>query len=121
MTKYGNAILNIINNTTAHPTAEQIFFKLREQYPKVVMATVYNNLNALYHDHMIRKLTIENQSDRYDKNTRHDHMVCRSCGKVSDFFMRDLTDEIKNETGTDPDGYELIVYYTCEDCKKKMC
>ena len=46
--RYGDLILEIIQQNDTHMTAEQIFFKLKNQYPSVVLATVYNNLNSLY-------------------------------------------------------------------------
>lgn len=119
MTKYGKSILEIINTSMDHPTAEQVFFELRKQYPTVAMATVYNNLNALHEKHQIRKLAIEGQTDRYDKNTRHDHLVCRRCGSVKDFLFHSLSEELYRETGVIPEEYELIVYHTCEQCKDK--
>ena len=47
MTKYEKDIFAIINTSRDHLTVEQIFQKLREIHPQVVLATVYNNLNRL--------------------------------------------------------------------------
>lgn len=118
MTKYGKSVLEIINGSHSHPTAEQIFFEMKKKYPSVVMATVYNNLNSLHRDHKIRKLSIEGQTDRYDKNTRHDHLVCRVCRSVTDLHFHELTDELAAETGIEPEDYELIVYHTCSSCRQ---
>lgn len=82
--RYGDLILQIIQQNDTHMTAEQIFFKLKNQYPSVVLATVYNNLNSLYQQGKIRKISVEGYPDRYDKTVRHDHLVCRRCGKLSD-------------------------------------
>ena len=86
----------------------------------MAIATVYNNLNALHRDHEIRKLSIEGQTDRYDKNTKHDHLVCRKCGSVQDLHFHDLTDELAAETGMEAENYELIVYHTCSFCRQEM-
>ena len=48
-------------------TAEQVFFALKQRYPAVAMATVYNNLNSLYRQGKIRKINVEGYPDRYDK------------------------------------------------------
>lgn len=48
MTKYAKKILEIVENSHSHMTAEQVFDALRQTYPKVVLATVYNNLNRLW-------------------------------------------------------------------------
>lgn len=47
MKKYRVKIQEIIENSHSHLTAEEVFRLLRETFPQVVRATVYNNLNAL--------------------------------------------------------------------------
>ena len=59
MTKYAERILNIINESSEHMTAEQIFLILKKKEPKVVLATVYNNLNMLCDKELIRKISLE--------------------------------------------------------------
>ncbi len=54
MTKYELQIYNIVNQARNHMTAEQVFFKLREIYPSVSLATVYNNLNKLCEAGLLR-------------------------------------------------------------------
>ena len=78
--RYGEKILEIIRSSETHMTAEQVFFTLKQSCPSVVLATVYNNLNSLYQQGKIRKISVEGCPDRYDRNTRHDHLVCRRCG-----------------------------------------
>lgn len=47
MTKYEAEVYNIITMSREHLAVEQIYAELRKKYPKVVMATVYNNVNKL--------------------------------------------------------------------------
>ena len=47
MTTYERAIYAVINTSHDHLTVEQIFTQVREKYPKIVLATVYNNVNKL--------------------------------------------------------------------------
>lgn len=79
MTKYGKKILEIVSSSRSHMTAEEIFDALRQTYPTVVLATVYNNLNRLWQDDLIRKVSVEGMPDRYDRIQRHDHLICRRC------------------------------------------
>ena len=59
MTKNARYILEIINHSTEHLTAEQIYLRLREKNAKAVLATVYNNLSTLYEQNLIRKVCVE--------------------------------------------------------------
>ena len=47
MTKYAEKILDIVEHSDCHMTAEQVFDRLRRDFPRVALATVYNNLNHL--------------------------------------------------------------------------
>ena len=82
MTKYAKAIYEIVEASRSHMTADQIFETLRKRYPSVVLATVYNNLNKLWEEGYIRKVAVEGQPDRYDRTERHDHLVCKVCGRL---------------------------------------
>lgn len=118
--RYENRILEIIQGSHAHMTAEQIFLTLKQSCPTVVLATVYNNLNNLYQQGKIRKISVEGQPDRYDKNTRHDHLVCRKCGRLMDIHLADLTRELEQQTGFSIEGYDLKIQYLCPQCRAEQ-
>ena len=120
MTKYGRAILNIVENSRSHLTAEQIFQALRRSFPTVALATVYNNLNRLWAEGRVRKLSVEGMPDRYDRIARHDHLVCRGCGKLADIDLADLTELLQQQAGVPILSYDLKLIYICDECRQKM-
>ena len=101
MTKYEKDIFAIVNTSREHLTVEQIFLKLRDIHPQVVLATVYNNLNRLLEEGLIRKVSVEGMPDGYDKMKKHDHLVCKCCGKLADVTLEDLTASLKKQLGSD--------------------
>ena len=119
MSKYKKMILNLINQSNEHMNAEQVFLELKKSEPKVVLATVYNNLNTLCTEGLIRRLSIEGSPDRYDKVQKHDHMICEKCGKVSDMSFDDLTKSLQQQLGENILSYDLKVNYLCPKCKSK--
>lgn len=118
MTKYGKLIFDIISNSDVHLTAEQIFFILKKTKPNVVLSTIYNNLNILCDEGRIRKVSVEGCADRYDKNTKHDHLICKKCGAISDKTFNDLTESLSSQLGEDILSYDLKVTYICPNCRK---
>ena len=120
MTKYGTKILEIVSASRSHMTAEEIFDTLRRTYPAVVLATVYNNLNRLWLEGLVRKVSVEGMPDRYDRIQRHDHLVCKSCGKLLDIDLGDLTAQLEQKAGISILSYDLKLTYLCEDCRKKI-
>lgn len=115
--RYSDKVLEIVNNAAAHLTAEQVYLTLKQQYPGVVLATVYNNLNSLFEQGKIRRISVEGQPDRYDRNTRHDHLVCRRCGALADVHLADLTADLERQTGISIEGYDLKIQYLCPRCR----
>lgn len=120
MTKNSRMILDIINSSDEHMTVEQIYLRAKEISPKVVLSTVYNNINRLAQDGAIRRISLEGCPDRYDKTVKHDHLVCRNCGRLSDVFLSDLTDTLQSQTGQDILSYNLIIHYVCPECRNKI-
>lgn len=119
MTKYAKKILEIVESSRSHLTAEQVFEQLRETYPSVVLATVYNNLNRLWEEDRIRKISVEGMPDRYDRIVRHDHLVCRKCGRLLDVDLGDLTEQLEKKAGISILSYDLKLVFLCEACRKK--
>lgn len=119
MTKYEKDIFAIVNTSREHLTVEQIFQKLRDIHPQVVLSTVYNNLNRLLEEGLIRKVSVEGMPDRYDKMKKHDHLVCKRCGKLADVTLEDLTASLKKQLGNDFLSYDLKVFYICPACREK--
>ena len=100
-------------------TVEQIYMELKKIYPNVVIATVYNNVNKLWRARLIRKISVENMSDRYDRIVKHDHLVCQSCGKLTDITFEDLTESLCRQMDGEFLSYDLKVFYICPDCQER--
>lgn len=120
MTTYEREIYHIITGSVKHLTVEQIYAEIRNKYPKIVLATVYNNVNRLWNAGLIRKVTVENMPDRYDRIMRHDHLVCRRCGKLKDISFEDLTASLRSQLGETFLSYDLKVFYLCPDCREQL-
>lgn len=117
MTTYERKIYEVVNGSREHLTVEQIFARVRETHPKIVLATVYNNVNKLCEAGLIRRVSVEGRPDRYDRIQKHDHLVCRRCGRLSDVSFDDLTASLRKAVGDTFSSYDLKVFYLCPDCR----
>lgn len=114
------AIYHIVADSREHLTAEEVFRRAKEQLPSIVLATVYNNLNALTDLGLIRRVRVFGQPDRYDGVLDpHNHLICRRCGQLADIELGDFLSYIKARTGLDVLSYELNLHYVCDECKSK--
>ena len=120
MTKYAQQILDIINTCSDHLTAGQIYLRLKASNSKIVLATVYNNLNLLCEQDRIRKVSLEGYPDRYDKIVKHDHLVCKKCGVLSDICLSELTAQLQEQIPEEIIAYDLKVNYICSSCRCKV-
>ncbi len=116
---YTSLILETIQSSKDHPTAEQIYLSLKAQGSAIALATVYNNLTRLLAAGKIRKISVEGCPDRYDRVEKHDHLVCRECGGLSDISFTDLTKQLQSQTEEQLLDYDLRVSYICPACRSK--
>ena len=84
MTPQRRAIVEYLASAQNHPTAEEIFIVVNQQFPMTSRATVYNTLHLLRQAELIQEV-FESGVSRFDpKLTHHHHFVCRRCGRVED-------------------------------------
>lgn len=120
MTKQRALIRDIVRKTKEHLSAQQIFDIAKEEMPSIAMATVYNNLNALEEAGEIKRMRAGGRLERFDGFLEpHDHMICQSCGKITDIKVEGILDFLKKERHIDAGSYELNLYHICEDCTNK--
>ena len=101
-----------------HHTADEIFTLAKEKLPGISRATVYNNLKTLEAAELIRRITGDSLSDRYDNSyVPHGHMICEECGQVKDFNLINFDKQLSDAIGSDFNSYELKVRYVCDVCK----
>ena len=103
-----------------HHTADEIFSLAKERLPGISRATVYNNLKVLESEKLIRRITGDSLSDRYDNSyIPHGHMICEDCGEIKDFNLNDFDSMISEAIGSEFNSYELKVRYICDACRAR--
>jgi len=74
-----------------HPTAEEIYRKIKKEHPTISLATVYKTLEILAHHNLISRVTHLHDAARYDGNADfHHHLVCVECKKIVDVYNSKL-------------------------------
>ena len=112
-------ILRLLEGDTSHPNAEDIFNKVRVEYPHISLKTVYNTLDLLNEKHIIQELVIEPRIKRYCPNPApHHHLFCTSCKKVVDVFQDiPVNFEKKQFMGFRIDSNQITFRGVCPDCR----
>ena len=116
------AICNYILSRKDHPTAEQVYQKLRNEHPTISLGTVYKTLHLLQELGLIQELGFNEGSVRYDPDMElHVNMVCSKCGQISDYKTENVEkfwSAIISDLRVKPTGQRIDIYYECENCKK---
>lgn len=82
------AIKEYLSHTYDHPTADNVYLHIREQFPNISLGTVYRNLNLLADRGEAVRISTPEGGDRFDGRTDpHYHVVCRRCGQVFDLEL----------------------------------
>jgi Fe2+ or Zn2+ uptake regulation protein len=94
------AIVRELAADPTHPTAQELFERLRPALPTMSFATVYNTLDALASAGLCVSLSLAPGAARFDPNMRpHHHAVCDRCGLVRD-ISRDEGDDASAPAAT---------------------
>jgi Fur family ferric uptake transcriptional regulator len=85
MTPQRAEILAELRAAHDHPTAAELYDRLRPRLPRLSLGTVYRNLDVLAAQGLAAKLAGNGAEARYDGMIDpHDHARCRCCGAVAD-------------------------------------
>ncbi|MGT2807769.1 transcriptional repressor [Streptococcus iniae] len=124
ITETRKAIISYMIRSTEHPSADKIYRDLKDDFPNMSLATVYNNLKVLVDEGFVSEIKISNDLTTYYDFMGHQHVnaVCEICGKIADFMDVDVMDVAKEafeQTGYQITRIPIIAYGICPDCQKK--
>jgi Fur family peroxide stress response transcriptional regulator len=118
-TKQLQLIWDAIKDDTSHPTADQVYDKVRRRLPNVSLGTVYRNLQKLVADEKLQVLML-GRSQHFDPLVkRHQHFICEKCRRIFDVLV-DTNDEITPaklpHAGFKVTSHQLAFYGACKNC-----
>ena len=121
LTKQRKSVLQAIQNSDNHLTANEIFEESRKLLPGISFATVYNSLKYLKENGLIGEIRFGADSTRYDRKLeQHDHAICDSCGVLVDLELslpKSLTTEAADRSNFEVKSFEVTLRGLCPDCK----
>jgi Fur family transcriptional regulator, peroxide stress response regulator len=115
------AVAEVLASSKDHPTAQEVFERVREHFPHITLGTIYNTVNMLTEKGFVQALVFANGT-RYDTNLlSHANLVCVDCGRIVDAHDDDgvvtrLRDRVKTSNGFEVIGQRVDFYGVCPDC-----
>jgi Fur family ferric uptake transcriptional regulator len=84
-TEQRTVILEELRLCRNHPSADEVYLRVRGRLPRISLGTVYRNLELMASQGIIRRLDANAAQKRFDPITQqHCHFRCRTCGKIED-------------------------------------
>ena len=89
MTEQRRAVYDTLMSTRDHPTAVEVFMRVKAARPSISLATVYNCLETLTECGLVKYVHHDREPSRYCPNLEeHAHFFCESCAGVMDVPLR---------------------------------
>ncbi|MBV9674054.1 MAG: transcriptional repressor [Verrucomicrobia bacterium] len=88
LTKQREQVLGVLLQKRDHPTAGELFLRVRRHVPSISLATIYNSLEALVDCGLVKQVHVDRAATRFCANLmNHSHFYCNHCGTVSDISV----------------------------------
>ncbi|MDH7489237.1 MAG: transcriptional repressor [Anaerolineae bacterium] len=117
------ALIRVLTSSEDHPTAAQLYDRLRAQFPTMSLGTVYKTLDLLFEMGEVLEISVSDGAAHYDgrKPFPHPHLICIRCRKIRDAessLAENMTLEITQTSGFRIVGHRLDFYGLCPDCRQ---
>ncbi len=120
------AIYEAIAGMKSHPSAEQVYERLRDDIPDLSLGTVYRNVALFRKSGRIKSVGVWGGHERFDAElSDHAHFVCTGCYEIRDIFLTDssleksLVSQLESE-GCTVTSSSLVFCGLCERCKGRQ-
>ena len=116
-------LVRLIAVSEGHPSASELFTKIKRQFPTMSHATVYKTLTILKEMNQVLEIDLRDDS-HYDGNRLqpHPHLICVKCNKIMDGEL--VLDQESLRKLEQASGYKILrsqisLYGLCPDCKEE--
>ena len=122
MTKQRREVYEVFMEHCDHPTATEVFMRVKDRVPGISLATVYNCLEALTQCTVVRQVNVDREPSRYCGNmSDHGHFHCDKCNSVFDVELKasgKASDYLILPRGSVVAELELAARGLCPSCAK---
>jgi Fur family peroxide stress response transcriptional regulator len=118
------AVLKILAADEGHPSVEQIYERVKVDFPMTSLATIYKTVTLLKEMGEVLELGFSDDSNRYDghKPYPHPHLICIKCKKIVDpqvAALSELHQKVAQSTGYRILSHRLDFFGICPQCREE--
>jgi len=122
LTSHRMALLRLIAASEGHPSASQLYERLKAQFPSVSLATIYKTIALLKEKGEVLEIDLPSDN-HYDGNKPfpHPHLICTRCKRILDGdevqALLSINQQIAEKYGFLVQRQQLIFYGVCSECR----
>ena len=121
--KKRDAIHEMLLASCDHPSAEEIYRRLKPDIPDLSLGTVYRNLSLFRKEGKAISVATVAGQERFDGRTDpHAHLLCAECGRVMDVETPELEPKLcalaQSASGAEVRTCTLTFTGVCPDCRR---
>jgi Fur family peroxide stress response transcriptional regulator len=118
------AVLKILSANEGHPSVEQIYERVKVDFPMTSLATVYKTVTVLKEMGEVLELGFSDGGNRYDgiRPYPHPHLICTKCKNIVDpqvATLSELRREVAQSTGYQIVSHRLDFFGICPQCQEE--
>lgn len=118
------AVLRILAASEEHPSVEQIYERVKADFPMTSLATIYKTVTLLKEMGEVLELGFSDDCNRYDGNKPypHPHLICIRCRKIVDpeiAALSELRQAVAQSTGYQITSHRLDFFGVCPQCQEQ--
>jgi Fur family peroxide stress response transcriptional regulator len=116
-------LVRLIAASEGHPSASQLYTRIKRRFPTMSHATVYKTLAMLKDMNQVLEIDLRDDS-HYDGNRPepHPHLICMNCNKIMDGDVSldpEALRDLEQASGFKILRPQISLYGLCADCKGK--
>jgi Fe2+ or Zn2+ uptake regulation protein len=124
VTSQRKLLLSLIKKAGGHISAKELYRRASKRNESISLATVYRTLQLFKELGLVEERRLGQVYCHYEMkdSAEHQHLVCRSCGKVIEVespLLSKLVEELKHEHGFNLTKIELYMEGYCPQCDKE--
>jgi len=118
-------LLDLIKKAGGHISAKELYKRASKKNRSISLATVYRSLQLFKELGLVEQRRLGQLYCHYEikDSAQHQHLVCRSCGKIVDFespLIGQLAEELQRDQGFLLTKIEVYLEGYCQECAKQM-
>jgi len=116
-------ILETFLDSDSHYSTEELYLRLREEYPKIGYATVHRTLKLFAECGIAAERNFGDGQARFEpihSEEHHDHLVCTECGLIIEFEepqIELLQERVAAKHNFKIETHRLELYGLCAGCR----